>query len=81
VPRLDEVSGQETAAAAELEDEPAAHWLQELQDSRRAGVRMEAEAEVVDQREIVSVVGQAASPAGSPQVCQLSTSKSTLTPL
>jgi hypothetical protein len=41
---------------------------------------MEAEAEVVHEREIVPVVRQAASPAGSPQVCQRSTSNRTLTP-
>jgi hypothetical protein len=42
---------------------------------------MEAEAEVMHQRQVVSVVGQAASPAGSPQVCQRSISKRTLTPV
>jgi hypothetical protein len=42
---------------------------------------VEAEAEVVHKREVVPVVGQAASPAGSPQVCQRSISTSTLTPL
>jgi hypothetical protein len=75
------MAGEETTAAAELENEPAADGLEQLQDSGRAGIGVEAEAKVVDQREIVAVVGQAASPAGSPQVCQLSTSKSTLTPL
>ena len=78
---LDEVTGQEAAAAPELEDEPAAHGLEQRQDSRRAGIGVEAEAEVVDQREIVAVIGQAASPAGSPQVCQRSIWNSTLTPL
>jgi hypothetical protein len=81
VSRFDEIAGEETAAAAELEDEPAAHGLEQREDPRRAGIGVEAEAEMVDQREIVAVVGQAASPAGSPQVCQLSTSKRTLTPL
>jgi hypothetical protein len=42
---------------------------------------VKAEAEVVHQREIVAVVRQAASPAGSPHVCQRSISKSTLTPV
>jgi hypothetical protein len=81
VSRPDEVAGQETAAAAELEDETATDRLQKRDDPGRADVGVEAEAEVVDQREIVAVVGQAASPAGSPQVCQRSISKSTLTPL
>ena len=81
VSRLDEMPGEEAAPAAELEDEAAAHGLEEREDARAAGVGMEAEAEVVHQREIVAVVRQAASPAGSPHVCQRSTSKSTLIPL
>ena len=81
VSRLDEVPGEEAAPAAELEDDAAAHGLEERKDSGRAGVGMEAEAEVVHQREIVAVVRQAASPAGSPHVCHRSTSTSTLIPL
>ena len=78
---LDEMPGEEPAPAAELDDETAAHGLEQRENPWRAGVGMEAEAEVMHQRQVVSVVGQAASPAGSPQVCQRSISKRTLTPV
>ena len=78
---LEEAPGEEAAPAAELENEAAAHRLEEREDARCGGVGVEDEAEVVQQREIVAVVRQAASPAGSPHVCQRSTSKRTLIPL
>jgi hypothetical protein len=51
---VEEVLRQEAAAAAELEHEPAAlpHRLEQGEDPRGAGVGMEPEPEVVDQREV-----------------------------
>ena len=79
--RVDEVPGEQSASAAELEDEPTAQRFEKAEDPRRAGIGVEAEAEVVYQREVVAIVRQAVSPAGSPHVCQHPTSTSTLIPL
>jgi hypothetical protein len=78
---LEEVPRQAPASAAELDDKTASHRLEQREDPWSAGVGVEPEAEVVHKREIVTVVRQATSAAGSPQVCQRSTSKRTLTPL
>src|SRR5207245_2823968 len=61
VPGVDELPRQQAAPASELEDETLAfpHGLEELEDPRRAGIGVEAEAPVVHEREIGAVVGVA----------------------
>jgi uncharacterized membrane protein len=55
-----QVSSEEPAPAAELDDHADAleHRLQQLEDPRRAVVGVEVEPEVVDQREVATVVGR-----------------------
>ena len=55
---VDEVAGEEPAAAPELEHDTASlpHGLQEGEDPRRAGIGMEPEAQVVDERQLLTVV-------------------------
>jgi hypothetical protein len=62
VTRVDQVSSEEPAPAPELDDQavPLAHGLQQLEDPGRAVVGVEAETEVVDQREVAAVVGHVA---------------------
>ena len=71
---IEEVFREEAAAAAELEHQPAAlaHRLEQSEDPRGAGVGVEPEPEVVDQREVGPVVrvvgrheGYQPSPGGS----------------
>jgi hypothetical protein len=59
VTRVDQVSSEESAAAAELDDQAVAlaHRPQQLEDAGRAVVGVEAESQMVDQREIAAVVG------------------------
>ena len=56
---VDEIAGEQTAPAAELDDQAVAiaHRLEKLQHAGRAVVGVEPEPEVVDQREVGSVVG------------------------
>src|SRR5439155_846506 len=58
---VDELPRQQAVPASELEDETLAfpHGLEELEDPRRAGIGVEAEAPVVHEREIGAVVGVA----------------------
>jgi hypothetical protein len=60
--RVDQVSSEEPAPAAELDNQTVAlaHGLQQLQDPGRAVVGVETEPEVVDQREVAAVVGHVA---------------------
>jgi hypothetical protein len=55
---VDQVSSEEPAPAAKLDDEPVAlaHGLQQLEDPWRAVVGVEAEPEMVDQRKVAAVV-------------------------
>ena len=55
---LDQVMGQQPAAATEFNDEPVAlaNGVEERQDARRAFVGVEAEPEMVDQGQVPSVI-------------------------
>ena len=56
---VDEVAGEEPAAAPELQHDTASlpHRPQEGEDPRRAGMGMESEAQMVDERQVLTVVG------------------------
>jgi hypothetical protein len=58
VARVDQVSSEKPAPATKLDDQTVAlaHGLQQLEDPGRAVVGVEAEPEVVDQREVAAVV-------------------------
>lgn len=62
VTRVDQVSSEESTAAAELDDQAVAlaNRPQQLEDAGRAVVGVEAEPEVVNQREVAAVVGRVA---------------------
>ena len=57
--RVDQVSSEESAPAAELDDLAVAlaHRRQQAEHPGRTFVRVEAEPEMVDQREVAAVVG------------------------
>ena len=59
MPCIDQVLGEQAAAAPELDDEPfsGANWLQKFEDPRCAEIRMEPEPEMVHQCEVALVVG------------------------
>jgi hypothetical protein len=58
--RVDHVSSEEPAPAAELDDHAIAlaYGLQQLEDPGRAVVGVEPEPEVMDQREVATIVGR-----------------------
>jgi len=58
VARLSELLGEQAAPAAKFEDEPGTrpHRLKQRQDSRRAGLRVEAKTAVMHKREIAAVI-------------------------
>ena len=58
VPGGSQFPGEQAAAAAQFQDEPVprSRRLQQRQDPRRAGPRVEAEAAVVNKREVAAVV-------------------------
>ena len=60
MPGVEEVSGEQAAAATQLDDQPIAlaHGLDQLEDPRPAGIRVEAEPEVVHQCEVPPIVGR-----------------------
>ena len=68
MPGVDQMPGQKAAAAPQLEDPSAAlaYGLEQRQDPRRAGVGMEPEAQVVDEGEVLPVVGRGAYGRGRP---------------
>jgi hypothetical protein len=57
---VDQMPGEQPAAAADLQDEaaPFAYRLEQGQDPRRAGVGVKAEAEVMHEGEVLLVVGR-----------------------